>query len=223
MTLGGLALAVGILVDDATVEIENIHRNLGLGKPLRQAILDGAMQIAGPTFVSTLTISIVFVSVLFLDGPPKYLFTPLALAVVFAMLASYLLSRTLVPVMVDYLLPAEIAAHGHGARQPGFFGRLHAGVRARLRAVPRCLRRRCWPGTCSIAGPCSSLFGVVVAERARRCCRSSARTSSRRVDAGQFRLHVRAPAGTRLEETERYFSAGREARSARSFPQTKSS
>src|SRR6185436_18325677 len=81
MTLGGLALAVGILVDDATVEIENIHRNIGLGKGLRQAILDGAMQIAGPTFVSTLTISIVFVSVLFLEGPPKYLFTPLALAV----------------------------------------------------------------------------------------------------------------------------------------------
>jgi multidrug efflux pump subunit AcrB len=96
-------------VDDATVEIENIHRNLGLGKPLRQAILDGAQQIAGPTFVSTLTISIVFVSVLFLDGPPKYLFTPLALAVAFAMLASYLLSRTIVPTMVDYLLPAELA------------------------------------------------------------------------------------------------------------------
>src|SRR6201989_2655992 len=81
-------------------------------KPLRQAILDGAVQIAGPTFVSTLTICIVFVSVLFLNGPAQYLFTPLALAVVFAMAASYLLSRTLVPVMVSYLLPAEIAAHG---------------------------------------------------------------------------------------------------------------
>src|SRR5205823_11557107 len=86
MTLGGLALAVGILVDDATVEIENIHRNLGLGKALKQAILDGAMQIAGPTFVSTLTICIVFVSVVFLEGPAKYLFTPMALAVVFAMM-----------------------------------------------------------------------------------------------------------------------------------------
>src|SRR6185369_14197564 len=117
MTLGGLALAVGILVDDATVEIENIHRNLGMGKKLRQAILDGAMQIAGPTFVSTLTICIVFVSVVFLDGPAQYLFTPLALAVVFAMSASYLLSRTLVPVMVNYLLPAEVAAHVHGAIQ----------------------------------------------------------------------------------------------------------
>src|SRR5262249_59798660 len=107
MTLGGLALAVGILVDDATVEIENIHRNLGLGKPLRQAILDGAAHIAGPTFVSTLTICIVFVSVVFLDGPAKYLFTPMAMAVVFAMMASYLLSRTRVPVAVHYLLPPE--------------------------------------------------------------------------------------------------------------------
>src|SRR3954468_23549965 len=125
MTLGGLALAAGILVDDATVEIENIHRNLAMGKPLKQAILDGAQQIAGPTFVSTLTISIVFVSVLFLEGPPKYLFTPLALAVAFAMLASYLLSRTLVPVMVHYLLPAEVAAHAHTDRQVSWFGRFH--------------------------------------------------------------------------------------------------
>ena len=117
MTLGGLALAVGILVDDATVEIENIHRNLAMGKPLKQAILDGAQQIAGPTFVSTLTICAVFVSVVFLDGPPRYLFTPMAMAVVFAMLASYLLSRTLVPVMVHYLLPAEIAAHAGIARE----------------------------------------------------------------------------------------------------------
>src|SRR5580698_2015001 len=130
MTLGGLALAVGILVDDATVEIENIHRNIALGKPLRQAILDGAMQIAGPTFVSTLTISIVFVSVLFLDGPPKYLFTPLALAVAFAMLASYLLSRTIVPTMVDFLLPAELA-HGHDAAS-GRFARLHQSFERRF-------------------------------------------------------------------------------------------
>src|SRR5438093_10822040 len=96
-----------------------------MGKKLRQAILDGAMQIAGPTFVSTLTICIVFVSVLFLNGPAQYLFTPLALAVVFAMAASYLLSRTLVPVMVNYLLPAEVAAHEHRSiKRPGFFGRI---------------------------------------------------------------------------------------------------
>src|SRR5438034_842201 len=100
MTLGGLALAVAILVDDATVEIENIHRNLGLGTRLVQAILDDAQQIATPAFVSTLSICIVFVPVVFLTGPAKYLFTPLAMAVVFAMLASYLLSRTIVPTLV---------------------------------------------------------------------------------------------------------------------------
>src|SRR3989442_9857642 len=104
MTLGGLALAVGILVDDATVEIENIHRNLGQRKPLVRAILDGAQQIAMPAFVSTLSICIVFVPVVFLTGAVQSLFTPLALGVVVAMLASYLLSRTLVPTMVQYLL-----------------------------------------------------------------------------------------------------------------------
>ncbi len=106
MTLGGLALAIGILVDDATVTIENIHRHMD-GQPLREAVLIGASEIATPTFVSTLTICIVFVSVLFLTGPAKYLFTPMALAVVFAMLASYLLSRTLVPVMASYLIPCR--------------------------------------------------------------------------------------------------------------------
>jgi multidrug efflux pump subunit AcrB len=99
-----LLLVVGLLLDDATVEIENIHRNLAQGKPVQRAILDGAQQIAVPAFVSTLAISIVFVSVVFLTGPAKCLFTPLALAVVFAMPASYLLSRTLVPVMVKYLI-----------------------------------------------------------------------------------------------------------------------
>jgi multidrug efflux pump subunit AcrB len=112
MTLGGMALAVGILVDDATVEIENIHRNLGQKKRLVQAILDGASQIAVPAFVSTLCICIVFVPVLFLSGAAKYLFTPLAMAVVFAMLTSYLLSRTLVPTMVHYLLASEVEIYG---------------------------------------------------------------------------------------------------------------
>ncbi len=112
MTLGGMALAVGILVDDATVEIENIHRNLGMKKRLVQAILDGASQIAVPAFVSTLCICIVFVPVLFISGAAKYLFTPLAMAVVFAMLTSYLLSRTLVPTMVHYLLASEVEIYG---------------------------------------------------------------------------------------------------------------
>src|SRR5499427_7701969 len=107
MTLGGLALAVGILVDDATVEIENINRNLAMGKETVQAILDGAQQIAVPALVSTLAICIVFVPMFFLAGVAKFLFVPLAEAVVFAMLASYLLSRTLVPTMARYLLAAQ--------------------------------------------------------------------------------------------------------------------
>src|SRR4051812_3692436 len=109
MTLGGLALAVGVLVDDATVEIENIHRNLAQRKPLVRAILDGARQIATPAFVSTLCICIVFVPVVFISGAAKSLFTPLSMSVVFAMLTSYLLSRTLVPTLVRYLLARESA------------------------------------------------------------------------------------------------------------------
>src|SRR5262249_33856875 len=131
MTLGGMALAVGILVDDATVEIENVHRNLGMKKPIRRAILDGAAQIAVPAFVSTLSICIVFVPVIFLTGPAASFFTPLPLAVVFSMMTSYFLSRTLVPTMVLYLLPPEIelyaehgheGEHGHGEGQAGTAG-----------------------------------------------------------------------------------------------------
>src|SRR6185312_6541095 len=131
MTLGGMALAVGILVDDATVEIENIHRNLAMKKPLRQAILDGAAQIAVPAFVSTLAICIVFVPVVFLTGPAAALFFPLALAVVFAMLASYFLSSTLVPTMVLYLLPREVHLYAEGehgtATGGGPIWRFHQG------------------------------------------------------------------------------------------------
>src|SRR5438874_7787795 len=112
MTLGGMALAVGILVDDATVEIENIHRNLHQRKRLVKAILDGAQQIAVPAFVATTCICIVFVPVVFISGAARYLFTPLAMAVVFAMMTSYLLSRTLVPTMVHYLLAAEVERYG---------------------------------------------------------------------------------------------------------------
>lgn len=202
MTLGGLALAVGILVDDATVEIENIHRNLGLGKPLRQAILDGAMQIAGPTFVSTLTISIVFVSVLFLEGPARYLFTPLALAVAFAMLASYLLSRTVVPTMVDYLLPAELQ-HGHGGTH-GWFGRLHAAFEHRFEQFRRAYASLLhWNLQHRIT--VFVLFGAMVAS-GFIALPWVGRDFFPTVDTGQFRLHVRAPAGTRIEQTEHYFS-----------------
>jgi len=107
MTLGGLALAVGILVDDATVEIENIHRDLAMGKSMIDAILDGAQEIATPAFVATLSICIVFVPIFLLGGVAYYLFAPLAMAVIFAMLASYFLSRTVVPTMVNFLLKNE--------------------------------------------------------------------------------------------------------------------
>src|SRR5689334_1727986 len=128
MTLGGLALAVGILVDDATVEIENTHRNMAMRKPLVRAVLDGAQQIAAPAFVSTLSICIVFVPVLLLTGAAKYLFTPLAMAVVFAMMASYLLSRTLIPTMVHYMLRSEVKLYIRGEHAEGGKGiiwRLH--------------------------------------------------------------------------------------------------
>ena len=117
MTLGGLALAVGILVDDATVEIENIERNLAMGKEMKKAILDGAQQVAVPAFVSTLSICIVFVPMFFLTGVAKFLFVPLAEAVSFAMLASYLLSRTLIPTMVMFIM----RGHEHRAAEPRKF------------------------------------------------------------------------------------------------------
>ena len=123
MTLGGLALAVGILVDDATVEIENTHRNMAMRKPLVRAVLDGAQQIAAPAFVSTLAICIVFVPVLLLTGAAKYLFTPLAMAVVFAMMASYFLSRTLIPTMVHYMLRAEVKLYARGEHGESAGGR----------------------------------------------------------------------------------------------------
>src|SRR3989475_4801667 len=139
MTLGGMALAVGILVDDATVEIENNHGEMELGKPLRRAILDGAAEVATPAFVATLSICIVFVPILFLGGVGGALFAPLAMSVVFAMLASYFLSRTLVPTMVLYLLAPEARARaqreaGHEAgRRRSIFGRISDAVQAAVR------------------------------------------------------------------------------------------
>jgi multidrug efflux pump subunit AcrB len=197
MTLGGLALAVGILVDDATVEIENIERNLRQGKELRTAILDGAAQIAVPAFVSTLCICIVFVPMFFLTGTARYLFVPLAEAVVFAMLASYFLSRTVVPTLVMYFLRNHV--HETGTEARGWFGRFHARFEKgfeRLRGGYRnwlnaCLRR---PGL--FAG-CFLVF----------CVGSLVLTPFLgedffpKVDAGQMRLHVRAKSGTRVEQT----------------------
>src|SRR6201987_5567672 len=129
MTLGGLALAVGILVDDATVEIENINRNLAMGKDTIQAILDGAQQIAVPAFVSTLCICIVFIPMFFLSGVARYLFVPLAEAVSFAMLASYMWSRTIVPTLAMYLLSSEDEYHAedHVGEKMAFFRRYQQG------------------------------------------------------------------------------------------------
>jgi multidrug efflux pump subunit AcrB len=142
MTLGGLALAVGILVDDATVEIENINRLLPEGKSLRDTILTGAQQIATPAFVATLSICIVFVPIFFLKGVPGFLFRPLAEAVVFAMLASYFLSRTIVPTLVMYFFLAERrrdvrrdAARAAGEHKPGVFHRFHVGFEKRFERV----------------------------------------------------------------------------------------
>ncbi len=209
MTLGGLALAVGILVDDATVEIENIHRNLAMGKDLPTAILDGAEQIAVPAFISTLCICIVFVSVTFLDGPPRFLFLPLALAVVFAVFASYILSRTVIPVLARYLISEKEAQHEdeeHAVQLEGkgIFGRAHAyfmrgffAVRDRYAILLRwCLEHR---------AAVFLVFGLACVGAAVALPRVG-RDFFPSVDAGQFRLHVVAPTGTRLEETEQLFA-----------------
>jgi multidrug efflux pump subunit AcrB len=203
MTLGGLALAVGILVDDATVAIENIHRHMAAGKELEPAILDGAQEIALPAFVSTLCICIVFVPMFFLTGVARYLFVPLAEAVVFAMLASYVLSRTLVPTLVMWFYrnvqhygdkqehAAPIWLRPFAAIHRGFergFARFRAGYQGLLAAV---LHRRGAFATLFLAFCAGSL--ALFPQLGQDFFPS--------VDAGQFRLHLRARSGTRIEET----------------------
>ncbi|GAB3941815.1 efflux RND transporter permease subunit [Spirosoma harenae] len=198
-TLGGLALAIGILVDDATVTIENIHRNEELGMPLRQAILEGAQQIATPTLVSTLTICIVFTSVLFLEGPARFLFGPLAEAVVFAMLASYVLSRTLVPMLADLMLRNE-HQHNHSTKRPSAFRRFYNRFNAGFdRFQARYVRALEW-----VLNHRRTVFAIFLAAIAFTVVLVPfvGRDFFPRVDAGQIRLHMRAPAGTRLEATE---------------------
>ncbi len=194
MTLGGLALAVGVLVDDATVAIENIHRNIGQRKPFVQAIVDGAQQIAVPAFVSTLCICIVFAPIAFLAGAAKSLFVPLALAVVFAMLMSYLLSRTLVPTMVHYLLRREAMSHHKPNAFFAAFERAFERVRAAYgRHLAWALAHRAFvvaAFTLFVAGSLSMLLLV-------------GRDFFPSVDAGLIKLHVRGAPGTRIEETER--------------------
>ena len=200
MTLGGLALAVGILVDDATVEIENINRNIDQGKEIVQAILDGASQIAVPALVSTLSICIVFVPMFFLSGVARYLFVPLAEAVSFAMLASYLLSRTVVPTMAKYLLAAqteESLAEAAKSRNPFvlFQQKFEHGFekfRERYHGfLEICIHHRvlftfCFLGCCLLSLALIPLLG---------------KDFFPSVDSGEFKLHLRAPTGTRIEET----------------------
>ena len=200
MTLGGLALAVGILVDDATVEIENINRNLEMGKEIEQAILDGASQIAVPAFVSTLSICIVFVPMFFLTGVARYLFVPLAEAVTFAMLASYLLSRTIVPTLAKYLLrghaPHEALAHANSRNPFVRIGIAFERAFENLRSGYRTLLAGCivYRGVFLIG---FLLFCVVSLFLVPWLGQDFFPQS----DSGQMRLHVRARTGTRIEET----------------------
>ncbi len=198
MTLGGLALAVGILVDDATVEIENIERNLAMGKEMKQAILDGAQQIAVPAFVSTLSICIVFVPMFFLAGVAKFLFVPLAEAVSFAMLASYLLSRTLIPTLVMFIM----RGHEHRAEAPkSFLGRFQRGFESRFEDFRRAYER--------LLETTLEHRGVFVLCFLVFCLLSLGlfmflgQDFFPQVDAGLLRLHVRARPGLRVEETAR--------------------
>src|ERR1035437_3178789 len=200
MTLGGLALAVGILVDDATVEIENINRNLESGKEIEQAILDGAAQIATPALVSTLSICIVFVPMFLLSGVARYLFVPMAEAVVFAMLASYLLSRTVVPTMARYLLKEhddEEVKRNQTSRNP--FVRFQLGFESRfekirigyLRFLPLCVDHAAIFLVVFVVFALASV-GVLAPFLGQDFFPS--------VDSGQFKIHVRARTGTRIEE-----------------------
>src|SRR5271170_6242807 len=211
MTLGGLALAVGILVDDATVEIENTHRNLAMKKPLVRAVLDGAQQIAIPAFVSTLSICIVFAPVLLLTGAAKFLFTPLALAVVFAMLASYMLSRTLIPTMVHYMLKPEVdmyrsGEHGEGGTAEGhsIIWRVHFAFNRRFERF-----RASYTGLLDWAldhrAPVLSVF-LIFSLGSLGLAFLVGRDFFPTVDSGQIRLHAQAPAGTRIEKTELIFA-----------------
>jgi multidrug efflux pump subunit AcrB len=206
MTLGGMALSVGILVDDATVEIENIHRNMTPKKTLPRAILDGAQQIAMPAFVSTLCICIVFVPVAFITGSARSLFVPLALAVVFAMMMSYFLSRTLVPTLARLLLRGEYELHarGHGNGNPDTaFGRLFATFNRGFDRSRNCygrwlafaLTRRPFVITGFLVFVCASVALIPLLGR----------DFFPTVDAGLLKLHVRGPPGTRIEESERRF------------------
>jgi len=206
MTLGGLALAVGILVDDATVEIENVHRQMATGKPLNQAILDGAQEIAVPAFVSTLCICIVFVPMFFLQGVARHLFVPLAEAVVFAMIASYILSRTLIPTLVMwfYRKVHERELRGEVSEPPVWF-RPFARMQHRFENTFvrfRAAYRRLLGGVLAHPYLFSAVF-LAFCGGSWLLAPQLGQDFFPSVDAGQFRLHLRAQSGIRIEENVR--------------------
>jgi CzcA family heavy metal efflux pump len=196
MTLGGIALAVGMLVDDATVEVENIHRNHAMDKPLLVAILDGASQIATPTFVGTLSICIVFFPVVLLTGVARFLFTPLALAVVFSMLTSYLLSRTLVPSMARYLLSGTHEENLGSGR----WGRIVKAFDARFEKIKESYRH----GLAKFIARrnFSLVFVAIIVLSSSAILLVVGEDFFPSIDAGMMSLHVRMPTGTRVEHTE---------------------
>jgi multidrug efflux pump subunit AcrB len=201
MTLGGLALAVGILVDDATVTIENINWHLEAGKEISAAIMDGARQIVTPAFVSLLCICIVFVPMFELTGVARYLFVPMAEAVIFALIASFVLSRTLVPTMARYLLSAPAHGHADAKRSRNFLVRLQQGFEAGFVAV-----RQRYYGLLQLAvgRPVRFIVGFLVFVAVSFALSPwLGQNFFPSVDAGQIKLHVRAQTGTRIEETAR--------------------
>jgi multidrug efflux pump subunit AcrB len=202
MSLGGLALAIGILVDNALVEIENIKRQIAQGKPVRQAIIDGAREVAFPEFVSTLSICIVFLPIFLLSGTSSYVFRPLALAVVFAMIASYLLARTLVPTLASIFLPAEVAAEEkRECKPPRGLALAHHGVEggvARLAALQGRVLDFLMPRKFLILLPVGAALAIGLFAAWK-----SGREFFPRTDAGLIRLFVRVPSGIRIEDTSR--------------------
>jgi multidrug efflux pump subunit AcrB len=210
MTLGGMALAVGILVDDATVEIENTHRNMAEKRPLTQAILHSAQQVAAPAFVSTLSICIVFIPVVLLTGAAKFLFTPLAEAVAFAMMASYFLSRTLVPTMMHFLLGKEIQLYQDPSasvreERDSWVWRVHMKFDRQFEKMQHHYKRLLdW--CLENAAVTLVLFAVLVVLSLPMTF-FIGRDFFPYVDSGQMKLHVNPPEGLRLEDSEQYFAA----------------
>ncbi len=215
MTLGGFALAVGILVDNATVVIENIERHVGLDEPLHEAIVNGAAEVGMPTFLATVSISVVFIPVFLLTGTAKYLFSPLSLSVIISLAASLLLSFTLVPVLFKYLMASRVAAHqqarahaahasNSGPARHNPFSFIHRHFELGFERF-REIYRNVLAFTVGRPALTVSVFGVLIAVSAL-LFPLLGMDFFPQIDAGQMRMHVRAPPATRIEDTQRYFA-----------------